>query len=726
MEVIERSVRDTSALTGIMQWEHSIKSIYFYDLQAFEGTVYLSLESKKYKNAGIEMQNGTFIIGQPMTRYSGTYKCQVYGILNNGEKIKLSRRFYLVVDESNDITGESYEYPIDPNLVNGIDEYITEVKEQAQSEIEATGDAVIESIPSDYTELEGRVDDLESDKVSTSDLNTVFKGIREISDESDNFVTGKYIRTSNAGDTIDLNTELDGTGATRILSYKIFDIHKGDTAIYDGYALTGGANRPLCFVTAEGVMLAGVAYSGNVHIEMTASQDCKCLINTVTWSQTLGNIPVSVTVIKNDTYADVLTDIADLDLRTKGLTTTNGWTHLPVENFSRNDWNSYNNASSTRNYRVRYNLPLQYSRDITLLASEGFYLSGYKSDGTGLGVSTTLDIPANTAFKVYIRRISENSGEMADIEEFANALNISTPLCDMERYKYTFTDVTMFPRIGISGDSFSAGGGIISGVRELTWGKNLERESGVIVDIYAKSGESIVGWNTDETNGLPALLAGEECGLYWFAHGINGTSSDSAIGTTEDMSANPKPQTFYGQYVYAIETIQRKFPQARIVIATIMGTGYGLYQTVYAKVNTAIRNIAEYCNVPIVDLASDVFYKSVWYDTHSLSNHPTAMLNAGIAHANRRILADTIMNNASYFIDYGDKYKYAVSCPPTTGGYVSASPSVVASGETVTLSNTAYPGYRFVGYTSDDVTITNGTFVMPSHKVTINCVFEEE
>ena len=166
MEVIERSVRDTSALTGIMQWEHSIKSIYFYDLQAFEGTVYLSLESKKYKNAGIEMQNGTFIIGQPMTRYSDTYKCQIYGILNNGEKIKLSRRFYLVVDESNDITGESYEYPIDPNLVNGINAYIT----QKQSEIDSYTDTVIESIPSDYTELEARVDELENSQITTSKI----------------------------------------------------------------------------------------------------------------------------------------------------------------------------------------------------------------------------------------------------------------------------------------------------------------------------------------------------------------------------------------------------------------------------------------------------------------------------------------------------------------------------------------------------------------------------
>lgn len=403
----------------------------------------------------------------------------------------------------------------------------------------------------------------------------------------------------------------------------------------------------------------------------------------------------------------------------------NGWMHLPAENFSRNEWSGYNSTTS-RTHRVKYDLPLQFGWDITLLASAGFYISGYKSDGTAFTTGTTINVPANTLFKIYVRRINEDSSELADVEEFANALNISTPLAGMEKYKHTFTDITMFPRIGISGDSYSAGGGVISGITALTWGKNLERESGVTVDIYAKSGESIVQWNTDATNGLPALLAGEECGLYWFAHGINGTSTEAALGTPADMSENPKPQTFYGQYVYAIETVKRMFPKARIVLATIMGTGYSLYQTTYTKVNTAIRNIATYCNVPVVDLASDDFYKSIWYDSHHLSNHPTAMLNAGIAHANRRILANVIMDKASYFIDYGDKYNYAISCPVVTGGYVSASPSIAESGATVTLSNTAYTGYHFVRYESNDVTITDGSFTMPSNKVTITGVFEAD
>ena len=165
--------------------------------------------------------------------------------------------------------------------------------------------------------------------------------------------------------------------------------------------------------------------------------------------------------------------------------------------------------------------------------------------------------------------------------------------------------------------------------------------------------------------------------------------------------------------MYAIQAIQRAFPRARIVVATIVGTGYSLYQTNYLAANTAIRNIAEYCGVPLVDLADDDFYKSNWYDYHHRSNHPTAMLNAGIAHANRRLFAKCVMDNPDYFIDYGNKYKTAISCPLVAGGFITASPSVAANGATVTLSNTPYPGYHFVRYESSDVSITDGAFVVP-------------
>ena len=161
METRQIHVRDLSTVTGIQQIEHAVQSIYFLGLEDFEGDVYISIESDDYSNEAIPLTNNTFIIGQPMTLYNTTYTCQIYGVVNDGEKIQLSKRFRLIVDKSNDIQGESSEYPIDPNFENSIIEFVTEQKsgiatytDDKVDAIQATGDAVIASIPSDYSTLE--------------------------------------------------------------------------------------------------------------------------------------------------------------------------------------------------------------------------------------------------------------------------------------------------------------------------------------------------------------------------------------------------------------------------------------------------------------------------------------------------------------------------------------------------------------------------------------------
>lgn len=161
METRQIHVRDLSTVTGIQQYEHEVQSIYFLGLEDFVGTIYLSMESDEYSNEAVPLTSNTFIIGQPMTIYNTTYTCQIYGVLDDGEKIQLSKRFRLIVYKSNNIQGDSEEYPIDPNFENSIIEFVNEQKAEIdtytdaqKSEIEATGEAVIASIPSDYTALE--------------------------------------------------------------------------------------------------------------------------------------------------------------------------------------------------------------------------------------------------------------------------------------------------------------------------------------------------------------------------------------------------------------------------------------------------------------------------------------------------------------------------------------------------------------------------------------------
>lgn len=165
METRQLHVRDLSTVTGIQQYEHCVQSIFFLGLEDFAGTIYLSIESNEF-NEDVALTNNTFIIGQPMTKFNTTYTCQIYGIVGTGEKIQLSKQFRMMIDKSNNISGEAGEYPIDPNLVNGIDAYIS----TKETEIDEYVDGVIDSIPSDYTELEERVDALEETPINTAKL----------------------------------------------------------------------------------------------------------------------------------------------------------------------------------------------------------------------------------------------------------------------------------------------------------------------------------------------------------------------------------------------------------------------------------------------------------------------------------------------------------------------------------------------------------------------------
>ena len=562
------------------------------------------------------------------------------------------------------------------------------------SAINAKGQEVLASLPSDYTALNDEV----------TELKDAFDAVVESTDVwSDPVSQSAFTRLENKNFTSANGTQ-DKTGWS-ILYWRV-----DESGFYDIVYDLSNANNLVkiytsdTFTSANFVKNATGISTKQKQVEVEAGQ----YIVAQAWSMTY---ELSVTRKTGEEYS--VPEIDEKIAAEEDNLFPTGWGHFPVENFSRNEWTGYN-STSDRNYRVKYNNVVQFNRDTYLKANLGFYLETYTTPNVYSGVNTSFVCLANTPYKINIRRKTETSSETADIAEFADALEYSTPLSGMERNKLTFSDISMFERVGIGGDSYASGGGYISGIRSLTWGKNLERQAGITVDIYAQSGQAIHtsnGWNYNTTNGLPALLAGEECGLYWLAHGIN--SGASSCGTPEDMDANPKPYTFYGQYAYAIEAIQSKFPRARIVISTVEGTSMALYQTVNSAVNTAIKNIAEHFSIPLIDLADEDFYWSKFYEDNGLSNHPTAMLCAGMAMANRRLLSKAILNNPSYFIDFGNKYKTAISCPMVDGGSIKATPSIAANGATVTLSNTPLPGYHFVRYESADVTIVDGSFVVP-------------
>lgn len=344
---------------------------------------------------------------------------------------------------------------------------------------------------------------------------------------------------------------------------------------------------------------------------------------------------------------------AAVKAETDSLNADNGY-QLLGGSWARGDWDGWSSHTS-RAFRVRRTTAISFARDVILIANQGYMFGGYTSSGSIGDWRSIYKLPANTALKLNVRRSVEVSGANpdADVDTFAVQVKSATVVSPINLYQPTWTDVSMFERVGIGGDSYAGGGGIISGIRPLTWGKNLERQSGVAVDIYAKSGTDVVAWSKSNTYGLGALLAGDECGLYWLQHGINGTSTAAEIGTPADMSADPQPDTFYGRYAYSVQQIQATFPHARIVLATITGSAYGLSQSTYADVNTAIRNIAEFCGVPCIDIVEDPFFRSTFYSSWTTSNHPTAPVAAGMAMAHRRLISKCIQANKDYFWHYG-------------------------------------------------------------------------
>ena len=316
--------------------------------------------------------------------------------------------------------------------------------------------------------------------------------------------------------------------------------------------------------------------------------------------------------------------------------------------FERGGYLGYSSTDS-RSYRVRRKEPLEFGRDVWLIADDGFYFAGYFSGGSELDTTSVYKLSAGTKLKIYIRRVTESASETADIDTFAAAVKVSTALAGIEEQP-RYTDISIFERVGICGDSYAAGTintDDTGGRPRLSWGAQLGRQAGVNVYLFAKSGVTPTGWLTD-SDCLPKLLDSPKCGLYWIAHGINGSSN---IGDPEDMDESPHPDTFYGGYAEGLDQILAYSPNSKIVLTTVIGSNYTGYQANdrYQNANEAIHNIGEHYNLPVIDITEDDFYKSLWYSDNIRGNHPVAMTYAGMAAANRRLLQKCIMDNPAYF-----------------------------------------------------------------------------
>ena len=235
------------------------------------------------------------------------------------------------------------------------------------------------------------------------------------------------------------------------------------------------------------------------------------------------------------------------------------------------------------------------------------------------------------------------------------------------------SDVSMFRKVGVLGDSFASGTMYVDGVYvtqdyEQSWPKNLSRQHGVEIVRYSQSGWGAYTWlhaSSSNEHGLPQferdIANGNVCGLYLICYGINDSSSSmtfgdknggmSYLGSESDIDESDYTQnanSYWGQMSRIIATIQHEAPNSKIVLTTLARENNSTRQAF----SDAVKDIAAYWNVPCLYLYGDKFFTSTFWNGGMDGAHPTAPMYAGMAVAMNRLLSQCIGDNYAYFKSY--------------------------------------------------------------------------
>ena len=237
---------------------------------------------------------------------------------------------------------------------------------------------------------------------------------------------------------------------------------------------------------------------------------------------------------------------------------------------------------------------------------------------------------------------------------------------DFENYEEKIpVDFGFFEKFAVIGDSYASGeiyvadpsqskGYTVADYYQKSWGQILARKYGATCVNLSVGGLTTRTWLTN-SHGLNKMLTEKPQELYLCALGINDEISLGAsyLGTIEDItnydSYSDYPDTFYGNYGKIIEQIKAHAPKSKIVL---MSMAY-LYNATEDSFTTAIKKIADYYNIPFINIKDDAFYaKDSIYKTGQSYNHPTAPLYAGMARANERLFCRCVVNYYDYFKDF--------------------------------------------------------------------------
>lgn len=216
-----------------------------------------------------------------------------------------------------------------------------------------------------------------------------------------------------------------------------------------------------------------------------------------------------------------------------------------------------------------------------------------------------------------------------------------------------WSTLSIFPRIGVIGDSFASGFIVADGQGaehyDLSWGQIIARRNGVTCTNYSRGGLWTRTWLTD-SSGLPKMETSDPDDLYLLALGINDVGNGGAdyLGTPDDMTDDPanNPDTFYGNYARIIDHVRQHAPGAKIVIMTMAREG-----GVNSDYNAAIRLIAEHHAIPCIVQRDDPFFTSNFY-AGMVGGHPLATTYGGMALAIERLFSKCAIAHVDYFKTY--------------------------------------------------------------------------
>lgn len=235
-------------------------------------------------------------------------------------------------------------------------------------------------------------------------------------------------------------------------------------------------------------------------------------------------------------------------------------------------------------------------------------------------------------------------------------------VADIEDLKHRLSyDVFAFNSMGIIGDSLASGasnypksGGDTTpnDRKEYSWGKYIEREHGVDVELYSEGGTNTRTWLT-RASCIGVFNSDTPRDCYCIGLGVNDAYSLGAayLGTVADVhvgAESDNPDTFYGNYSKIIGLIKTKSPYSKIFCFTDPKANDQLE----LDYNQAIRDIvALYDNAFLIDLYGDEFYNSSEFTNYWYLAHSTAIGYKVMAGHIWQLLNEYIRNNYSDFLD---------------------------------------------------------------------------